>query len=59
MLEGMLKIAPIATFRLGLNTTYSYNLDKEQSKKMLELSSALEELDDIQNIFTNCKISIN
>ena len=32
------------------------NLDKEQSKKMLELSSALEELDDIQNIFTNAKI---
>ena len=33
MLEGMLSIAPIATFRLGLNTTYSYNLDKEQSHK--------------------------
>ena len=32
------------------------NLDKDQSKKMLELSSALEELDDIQNIFTNAKI---
>ena len=32
------------------------NLDKDQSKKMLELLSALEELDDIQNIFTNAKI---
>ena len=26
----MLKIAPISTFRLGLNTTYSYNLDKNK-----------------------------
>ncbi len=32
------------------------NLDKEQSKKMLEVLSALEELDDVQNIFTNAKL---
>ena len=31
-------------------------LNKEQSKKMIELLSALEELDDVQNIFTNAKI---
>tara|TARA_Y100001935_G_C17183786_1_gene446498 strand:- start:97 stop:825 length:729 start_codon:yes stop_codon:yes gene_type:complete len=28
-------------------------LNKEQSKKMIEVLSALEELDDVQNIFTN------
>tara|TARA_B100000886_G_scaffold339200_1_gene303942 strand:+ start:249 stop:971 length:723 start_codon:yes stop_codon:yes gene_type:complete len=32
------------------------NLDKEQSKKMIELLSSLEQLEDIQNIFTNAKI---
>ncbi len=32
------------------------NLDKEQSKKMLEVLNALEELDDVQNIFTNAKL---
>ena len=36
---------------------FSYlNLDEEQSKKMINLLSALEELDDVQNIFTNAKI---
>ena len=29
------------------------NLDKDKSKKMLEVLSALEELDDVQKIFTN------
>ena len=32
------------------------DLDKEQSKKMVELLIALEQLDDVQNIFTNAKI---
>ncbi len=32
------------------------NLNKEQSKKMIEVLSALEELDDVQNIFTNAKL---
>ena len=32
------------------------NLDNDQSKKMLEVSSALEELDDVQNIFTNASL---
>ena len=32
------------------------NLDKEQSKKMIEVLTALEELDDVQNIFTNAKL---
>ena len=34
----------------------SLNLDKEQSKKMIEVLSSLDELDDVQNIFTNAKI---
>ena len=32
------------------------NLDNDQSKKMLEVLSALEELDDVQNIFTNASL---
>ena len=32
------------------------NLNKEQSKKMIEVLSALEELDDVQNIFTNANL---
>ena len=34
------------------------NLDKEQSKKMIEILNSLEELDDVQNIFTNTKLKI-
>ena len=32
------------------------DLDKDQSKKMVELLIALEQLDDVQSIFTNAKI---
>ena len=32
------------------------NLNKEQSKKMIEVLSFLEELDDVQNIFTNADL---
>ena len=32
------------------------NLDEEQSKKMIDILSALEELDDVQNIFTNTNL---
>ena len=32
------------------------NLNKEQSNKILEILSALEELDDVQNIFTNVNL---
>ena len=32
------------------------DLDKDQSKKMVELLISLEQLDDVQNIFTNAKI---
>ena len=32
------------------------NLNKEQSKKMIEVLNALEDLDDVQNIFTNANL---
>ena len=32
------------------------DLNKEQSDKILEILSALEELDDVQNIFTNANL---
>ena len=32
------------------------DLNKEQSDKVLEILSALEELDDVQNIFTNANL---
>ncbi len=32
------------------------NLDKEQSKKMIEVLNTLEELDDVQNVFTNANL---
>jgi len=34
----------------------SLKLDKEQSKKMIEVLSNLEELDDVQNVFSNANI---
>ena len=34
------------------------NLDKEQSKKMLEILNLLEDLDDVQNIFTNVNLNV-
>ena len=32
------------------------SLNKEQSKKMIEVFNMLEELDDVQNIFTNARL---
>ena len=32
------------------------NLNKDQSKKMIELSKTLEDLDDVQNVFTNANL---
>ena len=34
----------------------SVDLNKEQNEKTLEILSALEELDDVQNIFTNANL---
>ena len=36
----------------------SLKLDSEKSKKMIELLNLLEELDDVQNIFTNANLEI-
>ena len=35
------------------------NLNKDQSKKIIEVLSTLEELDDVQNIFTNANLGKN
>ncbi len=35
------------------------SLNKEQSKKMFDVLNALEELDDVQNVFTNANLEIN
>ncbi len=35
------------------------SLNKEQSKKMFDVLNALEELDDVQNVFTNANFEIN
>ena len=34
------------------------NLNKDQSKKMVEVLQSLEELDDVQEIFTNANLEI-
>ena len=33
------------------------NLDDEKSEQILDILAALEELDDVQNIFTNVKLT--
>ncbi len=50
------KIKNLAHSAIEWRALDSLELNKEQSKKMIELLSALEELDDVQNIFTNAKI---
>ncbi len=50
------KINNLAHSAIEWRALDSLELNKEQSKKMIELLSALEELDDVQNIFTNAKI---
>ena len=32
------------------------NINKEQREKLIEIVNALEELDDVQNIFTNANL---
>ena len=36
--------------------TNYYNLNKDQSKKIIEVLNALDEIDDVQNIFTNVNL---
>ena len=46
-------------FYFGFKIKFCYqNLNKEQSKKVVEVLSSLEEIDDVQNVFTNANIEI-
>ena len=55
-LELEKKICEFAYSAIEWRALNYLNLNKEQSKKMIDLLSALEEIDDVQNIFTNSKI---
>ena len=55
-LELEKKISEFAYSAIEWRALNYLNLNKEQSKKMIDLLSALEEIDDVQNIFTNAKI---
>ena len=55
-LELEKKIGEFAYSAIEWRALNYLNLNKEQSKKMIDLLSALEEIDDVQNIFTNAKI---
>ena len=55
-LELEKKIGEFAYSAIEWRALNYLNLNKEQSKKMINLLSALEEIDDVQNIFTNAKI---
>ena len=56
-LELEKKIGEFAYSAIEWRALNYLNLNKEQSKKMIDLLSALEEIDDVQNIFTNAKIA--
>ena len=47
------KVDNLAYSAVEWRATNFLNLTREQSKKMIDVLSALEELDDVQNIFTN------
>ena len=45
-----------AALQIIVLTLNYIDLNKEQSEKILEILNALEELDDVQNIFTNANL---
>ena len=51
------KVGNIAYSAIEWRALNQLNLNKDQSKKMVEILSTLEELDDVQNIFTNVNLS--
>ena len=55
-LELEKKIGEFAYSAIEWRALNYLNLSKEQSKKMIDLLSALEEIDDVQNIFTNASL---
>ena len=52
------KIDNISYSAIEWRASNSLNFDKERSKKINEVLNALDELDDVQNIFTNAKLEI-
>ena len=52
------KIDNFAYSAVEWRASNSLNFDKERSKKINEVLNALDELDDVQNIFTNAKLEI-
>ena len=52
------KIDTFAYSAIEWRALNNLRLDKEQSKKVIEMLNTLEELDDVQNIFTNAKLEI-
>tara|TARA_B100000575_G_scaffold246168_1_gene211057 strand:- start:3175 stop:3897 length:723 start_codon:yes stop_codon:yes gene_type:complete len=52
------KVESFSYFAIEWRALNNLDLNKEQSKKMIEVLNALEDLDDVQNIFTNAKLDI-
>ena len=52
------KIDNISYSAIEWRASNSLNFDKERSKKINEVLTALDEIDDVQNIFTNAKLEI-
>ena len=50
------KIGNISYSAIEWRALNKLNLEKDQSKKMIEILNFLEELDDVQNIFTNANL---
>ncbi len=52
------KIDNISYSAIEWRASNSLNFDKERSRKINEVLTALDEIDDVQNIFTNAKLEI-
>ena len=50
------KIDNFAYSAVEWRASNTLNFDKERSKKINEVLNALDEIDDVQNIFTNAKL---
>ena len=53
--KGIGRSVCLALANAGVNINV-LDLNKDQTKKMVEVLTALEELDDVQNIFTNANL---
>ena len=52
------KIDNISYSAIEWRASNSLNFDKDRSRKINEVLTALDEIDDVQNIFTNAKLEI-